>query len=496
MRWIHASPGTINDDNCQMSPSTPYPHIYANARRPLKETIDGGQACPVPIPAYLLPPIQTLLLTPTSSSAASPPSQYLPPVAVLHRVLLGVVIPPTDATVSLSGLSLYTQDETSLLQYACHVRRLTPTAALPSPSSSEDDDGDGAVLQEWMRHVEAWGGGVVTKATRVIVQGQTCTVVDPTPGAWERAAAAFVGPSEGEEKEEGDVLFGGLLEQLCLRLKLGTTTSSSNNNHTSADGCHAVVVEGAPGSGKTSLVGAAARKLGLPAVLLRPGALMAQHDVEADAAVMAAVAAAKALAPALLLVDNADLIFVGGGRRRGRAGRLLAGSRGEVDHAMAQWLRRALEAPAAVLGRGVALVLTVGEGWRLPAGGSDDGVPRLRIVGVGPKAARAVLRAELVGGDDDDDDDGGGIAEILEDAARRCQGFTLGEAATVARRARVLFSSSSVTWRAALDSTLADARARRLAAGTGLPALARVDPPVTWADVGGLRAAKAAVRDG
>lgn len=110
------------------------------------------------------------------------------------------------------------------------------------------------------------------------------------------------------------------------------------------------------------------------------------------------------------------------------------------------------------------------------------------MVGVGAKAARAVLRLELVGDQED------GFSEVLEEAARRCQGFTLGEAAAVARRARVLLSSSSVTWRAAVDSALADARTRRLAAGTGLPALARVDPPVTWADVGGLRAAKAAVR--
>lgn len=256
---------------CSLGPPIRPIHTYVATRRPLEleEKIDddGEKAC---IPPYLLPPIRTLLLSPTSST----PSSHLPPVAVLHRALVGLAIPLMGANVSLSGLE-------SPLQYTCHVRHLAHMA----PS----DDDDGPQLREWMRHVEAWGGGVVTQATRVIVQGQTCAVVDPTLRAWERAAAAAAFGARQTKEEEG-AIFGGLLEQLCLRLKLGTNSSS---RHRSSDGCHAVVVvEGGPGSGKTSLVGAAARRLGLPAVLLRPGELMARHDVEVDAAVAVAAAAA------------------------------------------------------------------------------------------------------------------------------------------------------------------------------------------------------------
>jgi hypothetical protein len=356
---------------------------------------------------------------------------------------------------------------------------------------------------------------VVTRTTRVVVRGQTCTVVDPTPKAWAEevgvpagvgAAAAAVGrkeEEEEEEEEEEDVVFGGLLSQLCLRLKLATTTSRTRGSRSSRgtnSGRHAVVVEGSAGSGKTSLVGAAARRLGLPTVLIRPGDLLAHFDVEADAALAAAAATAQALAPAVLLVDNADLLCgaAGGG---GRAGRLLAASRGEVDRAVERWLAGGLEEGPAT---GVALVLTVGDGWRLRGGGGGgvtegDSAPRIRMAAaaVGPATARAVLRWELRGLSIE-------IATAtaaLEEAARGCQGFTLGETAAVARRARTLcsssssFSSSPPSLQAAFDAALAEARTRRLAAGTGLPALGKVDPPVTWGDVGGLRSAKQAVQE-
>ena len=426
------------------------------------------------------------------------PHAPLPPVSVLHRALLGLAIPPADATVTLTG-PLLPQD-TAPLRYACQVRRLTPTADVEAEAESEEDP-----LGEWLRRVQAWGGGVVTKGTRVVVRGQACTVVDPTRQAW-AAAAVGVGVHEDEEEEEKDLVFGDLLAQLCLRLRVGTAGGSSGRSDDG--GCHAIVIEGSPGSGKTSLVGAAARRLGLPAVVVLPGELMARFDVEADSALEAAAAAARALAPAVLLVDNADLLCGWGASGGQRAGRLLAASRGEVDLAVGRWLARALESADEAVGgagAGVALVLTVRDGWQLGGGGGGGGsehAPRLRMAAaaVGPAAARAVLRWELRGSSllppEGEGEEGG---RVLDAAARGCQGFALGEVAAVARKALVLCSSSSspssASAPAALEAALAEVRTRRLTTGAGLPALGRVDPPMTWEDVGGLRAAKAAVQE-
>lgn len=191
-----------------------------------------------------------------------------------------------------------------------------------------------------------------------------------------------------------------------------------------------------------------------------------------------------------------------------RAGRLLAASLGEGDRAVGRWVARAMADPVAAVGPGVAVVVTAGEGWRpLGAGAGDEaaalgGATRVRLTGgLGPAAAGAVLRAHLsvdgVGGDP-----AATLAAAVEEAARRCQGLSLGEVATVARRARALLRTphqpnpttiSSI--HTALATALAETQVQRLASGAGLPPLARVDPPVAWDDVGGLRAAKQAVRE-
>jgi hypothetical protein len=74
--------------------------------------------------------------------------------------------------------------------------------------------------------------------------------------------------------------------------------------------------------------------------------------------------------------------------------------------------------------------------------------------------------------------------QVVGSLSRKCQGLLLGQVVWVARLVRAL-QGEGVAWAEATDRALAELKERRLS--RAVTAVLKVEPPVTWEDVGGLR---------
>lgn len=480
-------------------------------------------------PCYLLPPITALLLTPLRVADGSIPLPFLPSESVLLHLLLGRRVPASGEVTLLLFLGDEKDDQGVEPPHLCPCARYSMV-----------------VHRTWVYDESAWstikdgtpcsekggqtGGkaapdppvGLVTPGTRVLVQGQTCDWLAPDREVWE----SFLGPGVGLLPSDPPVL-----SEMCVRIKLGLGLGPRVGGglaqaREQAPGL--VLLDGPSGSGKTALVRAAALALGLVTVLVRPGGLMARHDVEADQALERAAAAAAAMGPALLLLDNVDLLVPGVGSR------VIGASRGEVDGSLARWVARVGEregwegspgwsSPCGGTPGRVMVVMTARSGWCPGLFGVDC---RLSLSpGSESRGCQASLLAQCweqgggrAGQGDLEAFHAGRDPARLEPAytpseadwvavARLCQGFSLGSIAAMARRAKRRLASPAPgsdrgeaeepgeSWRAAFTQAVAESRAQQLARGTGMTAVLRVEPPVTWAEVGGQAAAKEAVRE-
>ena len=316
-----------------------------------------------PFPAaYQVPPVRALLLTAeaTSTTFALP---VPPPESVLHELLLGQRLPLHVGDLALT-LSAGAEDEEDVEEEAAALRyrvEVHGVWAYDHPGLSLlDIDG---TRPHHHQH------GLVTPTTRVLVQGRSCHWLSP------RAACHGAGGLASDA-----VLLGELCLRVALALQLPPATGTPTRTPFCAPGM--LVVEGPCGAGKTALVGAAARALGLYTVMVRPGTLLAEHDVDADEALDKAAAAAAVLRPALLLLDDADLLV---------PGRRVQASKGDVDRALERWITRA-EERGKLDQAGVMLVMTARPGWRADTARADR---RMAIpAGYEATATRAAVLAQ------------------------------------------------------------------------------------------------------
>jgi hypothetical protein len=322
-----------------------------------------------PLPLYLLPPVETLLLRPNTE--VSPHLQTSPPLHVLRRALHGLPVPSAPGTaVVLPGLGLGLGCDLHYNAVAFKVK----------------GRGEGP----W----EGWGG-VVGPRTAVLVEGVTAKWVLPEQKQSQSA------PPHAAALPPGRVFPAPVVRALRTQLRLAAALSEGEAGEGEGEGPQAVpalarargrgavVVEGPAGAGKSQVVRGVARELGLPVVRVAAGRAVAEHGADADAALQGATQAARALAPAVVVVDDVDLLVVGGtGRAGARTRARLRASMGEGDQAVEAWVRRAARGG---VGEGVAVVLTAAEGWA----SEQEGLRVVKLGELEQEGREAVLRHEL-----------------------------------------------------------------------------------------------------